>query len=319
MPVQQAATILEPLENRQLLSNTWYATGGLAANGNGSAGNPWNSLAAINTAINNSTIVGGDTVELAGTFNQSGQELNVSAGITVTSNGSSPALIAEPSGWNLADALHVTTGNVALSNLTLTGPGIGVSSANQYGIYCSDTSGSSNYSNVTISNCNVSGFVMAGIMFQGHSHYGFDNVTMSNCNSSNNQVSGIVFADAVGPGNQSTPKYDFQNVTIIGCTTDGNTGRQTSGGAGYAIDGGIFLGSVNGSTVSYCVANHNCYDQNGGAGIWAFASNSLDFEFDQSCGNLTAGTLDGDGYDFDWATTDSIMQYDYAGANDSDG
>ena len=84
---------------------------------------------------------------------------------------------------------------------------------------------------------------------------------------------------------------------------------------GNSTAGGIFISSVNGAVVENCVVSHNCFNCSGGVGLWAFDANRVIFQDDESFDNRTASALDGDGFDFDHGTTNSIMQRDYSHGN----
>lgn len=54
------------------------------------------------------------------------------------------------------------------------------------------------------------------------------------------------------------------------------------------------------------------------AGIWAWDSNNILLQFNESYANRTIG-VDGDGFDFDGGVTNSVMQYNYSHDNDAAG
>jgi hypothetical protein len=82
---------------------------------------------------------------------------------------------------------------------------------------------------------------------------------------------------------------------------------------------GILLAMVNGATVEYSVAHHNGSVGDAGAGIWAYDSNKVLFQFNESYSNKTNGERDGDGFDFDQNVSNSVMQYNYSHDNDGAG
>ena len=58
---------------------------------------------------------------------------------------------------------------------------------------------------------------------------------------------------------------------------------------------------------------------NGGVGIWAYESDSVVFQYNESGDNHGLRGTDGDGFDFDADTSNSLMQYNFAINNDGTG
>jgi hypothetical protein len=301
---------IELLENRTLF-NAFFVNSSAASGGTGSSASPWNLLASVGSYTG---FHSGDVVTLTGTFNNQILTLGSAAtGITITTSASSPAKIVESSSYAFTSAITVTTSDVTLSNLQLTGPGLTASSNSYYGIYFENT-GLVQLTGAAVSNVNASGFVFAGLQIQG-STVGFSNINISNSTFSSNQVSGIV-VESSGSG------YAHTNLLISNCTTSLNAGAAIyynahhSGANQNSVNGGIFLSSVNGGTVDHCKAIGNCYNSTGAVGIWAYNSNAIVFQYCESADNkTTVPGADGDGFDFDHGVSDSIMQYDYSHGN----
>jgi hypothetical protein len=130
----------------------------------------------------------------------------------------------------------------------------------------------------------------------------------------------------------------YRDVRIVNCTTHHNyrTGVFTWGPWGAEIyahrqiyigstvafkmkgGSGLTLSSVDGGIIEHCVAHNNGEEYSGGAGIWAWDSNDILFQFNESYENRTNG-VDGDGFDFDGGVTNSVMQYNYSHDNDAAG
>ena len=66
------------------------------------------------------------------------------------------------------------------------------------------------------------------------------------------------------------------------------------------------------------MAYNNGVNFSGAVGIWAWNSNNILFQFNESYRNRTKG-LDGDGFDFDGGVTNSMMQFNYSHDNDAAG
>lgn len=88
----------------------------------------------------------------------------------------------------------------------------------------------------------------------------------------------------------------------------------------YKMTGGsgLIFSSVDGGIIERCIVHNNGEDYSGGAGIWAWDSNNILFQFNESYENRTIG-VDGDGFDFDGGVTNSVMQYNYSHDNDAAG
>ncbi len=313
------SNVVEFMEKR-LLFTTYYATAGVGGTHVGTAADPWSTLANIGSG---QTFHSGDVVSLTGNFAASGESLSLGSadtGITITSNASSQAMITEPTTSTFISAINITTNNVTVSNLQIFGPGVAVSDNNYYGIYVQNTSTSAKLTGVTLENDLVSGFGFTGIYVSGGDK-GTDSISIVNCNASNNQVTGIQVQANASDGSETNT-----NLLISGCITSGNTGdalyfnSHNAGANENASNGGIFIEGASGATVTNCVAFHNCIDAAGGVGIWAYQSTNVVFSFDESYGNtISGGTQDGDGFDFDHGTTNSIMEYNYAHDNSGAG
>lgn len=81
---------------------------------------------------------------------------------------------------------------------------------------------------------------------------------------------------------------------------------------------GLIFSSVDGGMIERCITYGNGSEVSGAAGIWAWDSNDIVFQYNESYGNRTIG-VDGDGFDFDGGVTNSVMQYNYSHDNDAAG
>jgi hypothetical protein len=80
---------------------------------------------------------------------------------------------------------------------------------------------------------------------------------------------------------------------------------------------GLVLGSVTNGLVDGCIAHHNGGDGTNNAGpvgLWAYNSSNVTIQFSESYANL-AMYQDGDGFDLDVGTTNSVIQYCYSHDN----
>ena len=85
---------------------------------------------------------------------------------------------------------------------------------------------------------------------------------------------------------------------------------------------GITMGGVTGGVIERSVAHDNGWlntASEGPVGIWAYDSDSVVIQRNESYRNRTSGTADGGGYDLDQNTRNSIVQYNYSHDNDGPG
>src|SRR5262245_42803489 len=67
--------------------------------------------------------------------------------------------------------------------------------------------------------------------------------------------------------------------------------------------------------IQRCVAFNNGQSGAAPVGIWAAGSNRVTIQYCESYNNKTMTSTDGGGFDFDWDTTNSVMQYNYSHDN----
>jgi hypothetical protein len=85
---------------------------------------------------------------------------------------------------------------------------------------------------------------------------------------------------------------------------------------------GIVFGSVRDGVIERSVAHHNGARNTsitGPVGIWAYDSDRVTIQYNESYSNRRGTGSDGDGFDFDQNTSNSLMQYNYAHDNDGAG
>jgi hypothetical protein len=133
----------------------------------------------------------------------------------------------------------------------------------------------------------------------------------------------VRIADAVVHGNAragiatyGADRYTLEDVYVGHCRAYDNAG--IAGAAGHTGDG-IVLGSVDRGTVERSVAYGNGTLGDGAVGIWAYDSNAVTIQFNESYANRTSGARDGGGFALDGGTTRSVLQYNYSHGNDGSG
>ncbi|RYE06879.1 MAG: hypothetical protein EOP51_34100, partial [Sphingobacteriales bacterium] len=170
-------------------------------------------------------------------------------------------------------------------------------------------------SHLKMDNLEVYGYMNAGISIGSWANKsGYKSISITNSLIHDNGKAGIE-TYAMQP-------YTHTNVYVGYTKTYNNSGlaANTIGHSGS----GILLGGVNVATVEYCTSYNNGWlhkvpDSGGPIGVWAYQSDSVTFQYNESHHNKTGTTKDGGGFDFDGGCTNSVMQYNYSHDNDGAG
>ena len=320
-----AALALAAISAQPALGASYYFDSGFGGAGNGSAASPWSNLSNFNSLDLNP----GDNVYLSGSFNIPGGGLSVTSEDAGTT--ANPVTIAGASGvkatLNAGDSFGLSASNVGGIKLeSIRFLANGPTSRGGDGLYTNTFDGVRFYNNegdkkqtVHINDVQVQGFGKNGIRIEGQNGAsGFDDVRITNSLVQKNQVAGVSFEGDYAAANKSA----FTNVYIGKVTAAENRGRANLPQEGNTGNG-IVIGQVNGAVIERSVAHHNgldCASEQGGAvGIWAWDSNGVIIQHNESYANGTAGEHDGGGFDLDGGVTDSIMQYNYSHDNDGAG
>jgi len=88
-----------------------------------------------------------------------------------------------------------------------------------------------------------------------------------------------------------------------------------SGQGGQVTGNGIFVADTDGALIERSVAHDNGSRGAAPVGIWAAGSNRVTIQYCESYNNKTMTATDGGGFDFDWDTTNSMMQYNFSHDN----
>jgi hypothetical protein len=296
----------EPLEDRTLMSTYYVSPSGSDSNSGTSVSAPWKSTGKVSgTHLNPGDHVlfqGGQTFYGSLTlYNDGGSSSNP---IVIGSYGSGQATI---NSGKATGAWSLNTTGITFDNLNFVGsPGNILS---QDGIRLENDTGNTVRSGFTVEDCNISGYAEAGIVFgSDSSSEGLNDVTITNNNVYNNEENGIESYSVTTESNT--------NVYIAYNSVHNNYGD----GKSLVTGNGITLQGLNGATVQYNAAYDNgLTGGSGNVGIWCYLSNDVLFQFNQSYGNVTRTGTDGDGFDFDNDTSNSIMQYNFSANNDGSG
>lgn len=327
-----ALAAVTAFQQQQLASAAdYYFSGGAGSGGTGTQADPFGTLSPINSLDLNP----GDNVYLSGTFNAptGGIQLTAQDSGTATNpvsfiglGSSKPIINAFDSfGFKATDAAGIDLKNI---NFVGNGPGSRVTdaSSSNYGLFTNVADGVRFYTNdgvkkdrIYVDGVHVRGFGINGIKVGAdNGASGFNDVKITNSIFEKNQHAGVNFEGDFHQANRSA----HTNVLISrvrAFDTTGRANRPSEGNTGS----GIVIGQVNGGVIEYSVAKNNgkeCASTAGGpVGIWAWDSNNVTIQYNESFRNGTAGHHDGGGFDLDGGVTNSAMQYNYAHENEGAG
>lgn len=176
---------------------------------------------------------------------------------------------------------------------------------------------------VRIDRVDASGFGYAGIAVHGApkdlSQSGYVDVRITNCVAHDNEYFGVIATGAFDPGSDL---YANKDVYIGHCEAYANPGDPN-----FTLDSsgsGIFVEDTEGAVIEHSIAHDNgrlcgC-SESGPVGIWMAIVDRGLIQYNESYDNHTGPSgADGDGFDFDGGTTNSVMQYNYSHGNDGIG
>ncbi|MCX6896664.1 MAG: Ig-like domain repeat protein, partial [Verrucomicrobia bacterium] len=253
----------------------------------------------------------GDTIHLKSGATFSGDLFIGKSGITgypLTITGDDPAnrpvlqqINTSKNGVLILDASYVT-----LRNLIVTGMGATANTSTKK-VGVGAMSDGAQYGGIIFSNVDVSGFYGGMVVYGwGSTNSGFHDVLWQNCNVySNLNVGGEVWAEGFG---------SVSNIAVLNCQFNYNYGDPT---LSKNTGSGCVFGAVWGGLMDHCVAHDNGgwgVAQPGPAGLWAWNSQGVIIQYCEAYRNQ-AQKQDGDGYDLDLGTSDSVIQYCYSHDN----
>jgi hypothetical protein len=183
-------------------------------------------------------------------------------------------------------------------------------------LFYTDLSGAKKLRYIRVHNVEVSGFGQSGVEIgawpQDGSKSGFRGVRITDVVAHDNADAGI---QSYGYFSSSGTGWAHKNIYVGHSETFDNRGIPDKGN--HSGDG-IILGDVNGAIIERCVSHHNGENNEnpggGPIGIWAWDSNRVTIQHNESYANQSA-TLDGGGFDLDGGVTNSVMQYNYSHDN----
>jgi len=223
------------------------------------------------------------------------------------------------------DGIALSASNISnfiVQNLTVVGTWNSLSgsgSSSGVGIDIVNTQpGNSKLPFIRVSNVEAKGFRWAGVRISGwNGKSGFRDVGLVKINAHGNGDVGISFR---GDFDRNSTTWAHENVFVSRSKAWGNSGIPDKGGNSGS---GILICDVNGAAVERNLAYQNGelsnYADGGPVGIWAYDSNAVQIQRNESWGNCTGSGKDGAGFDLDGGVTNSTLQYNYAHDNDGPG
>lgn len=308
----------------ELGSGTTYyvSTSGDDTNAGTSPDQAWATL----TKVNATTFTPGDNLLLEGGQIFSGRIIfdasdagNASVPVSISSYGEGRATI------DAGDTTGVyieNTAGVQIFGLNVRG---GWDNASQSGndgsgiAFFMDQGGNTKLEYVLIDRVEVSGFRWSGINIaaspKDQTKSGYRDVRISNCSVHDGGDKGI---SSWGHWDPTSTDHAIDNLVVRRCEVHNIRGLSSSTSH---TGNGIVIADVDGALIELNVAHHNGENNRvvgGPVGIWAWDSNDVVIQFNESYRNKTQ-TVDGGGFDLDGGCTNSVMQYNYSHDNDGPG
>jgi len=287
---------------------TYYISlSGSNSNTGTSAAKPWQSISKVN-----STNFKGDTILFQGGSTFAGKMYFTSADVgtssrpvVISSYGSGKATISSDTSY----AIYVyNAAGFKIKNLICKGSGRTISKESGILFYMDKTSTYLPY--LKIDSVEVYGYRNFGICVGSWKYSsGYTDVSVTYSNIHDNGSAGIYF--------YAQSSYVHKNVYIGYNKVYNNAGIAEQA---YSNSGnGIKLGSVDGAVIEFCSAYNNGWlhknAEGGPVGIWAYQSNNVLIQYNESHHNKTGSAKDGGGFDFDGGCTNSTLQYNYSHDN----
>jgi hypothetical protein len=294
---------MEELEGRQLLSTYYVSSSGSDSASGTSSSSPWRTI----SRVNKQSLHSGDKVLFKGGNSFSGGIYLPSSegGVTISTYGSGKATINSGSSRGIDIA---QTAGVHISNLNIVGNGMYNNSSS--GIHLHIDWGNVDKSGFYVNNVEVRGYGHHGIEIYANGNRGssLSNVSITNCQLHDNKWGGL---KATADHHNNNKNWTISHVAAY--NSPGDSGR------GDVTGNGIFVADVDGALIDHYRAFNN--GQHGAApvGIWSAGSNRVTIQYCESYNNHSRSISDGGGFDFDWDTNNSVMQYNYSHGNDGPG
>jgi hypothetical protein len=311
--VAAVCTLFVLLSAASAFSADYYVSSNGDDAATGDISNPWRTV----QRVNNGTYLPGDRILFQGgdTFSGTLYLTAPSAGtaanpVLISSYGTGAATIAAGTGMGL---YIYNTAGIYVSNLNI----VGAIGNTTFGIcFYADLAGNIKLDTVNIDQVDVSQFSTGISIGAWNNLTGFKNVSITSSNIHDNFYDGI---NIYGYTSSTLAGYPNQNIYIGHVIAHDNAG---TAGLSQATGSGITVGNSDGVLIERSLAFNNGANNThdgGPYGIWAWDSNNVVMQLNESHDNHTAGQTDGGGFDLDGGVTNSTLQYNYSHDNDGPG
>lgn len=297
-----------------LFATTYYVSNtGNDANAGTSQAQAWRTTARVSAAHfqpNDRVLLAGGQVFAGGIWLRGNSQGTPAQPIVFRSYGAGRATIQSDSSYGFY--AHNAAG-IELRQLNFVGAGR-VHSRNSGVVFYLD-SAHSNLPHLRFDSLDVSGYRNAGLSIGSWSGTsGYSDVRITNCQLHANGEAGL-------SSYAEYPLLGHHNWYVGNCSVYDNAGRAdvTTTHTGN----GIVLSGIDQALVEQCTAYHNGWlnaNASGGpVGIWGWNCNRLIIQRCESHHNQSGTALDGGGFDLDGGCTNSILQYNYSHDNQGPG
>ncbi len=318
-PRRSCVPLLEALEDRFLLATYYVSPTGNDSNNGTAPGAAWQTI----NKVNQQTFAAGDVIRFQGGATFPGNLLfsneagTPTSPIIINSYGTGRATIQAGTSYGI---YLQNKGGFRINNLNFVGGGMHVNASSGILLY-NDLPGNVELQHFRVNNVDVSQFGQFGINVLGcNSASGFNDIRITYARLHHNLHAGLSTTGPFYCYFSEPTRSDvrvIRNLYVGHVDTFNNPGLPPS--QQYSSGSGIILSSVNTGTVERCLAYDNGGVGTGNVGIWAYNSNNVVIQYNESYRNRTGGDAEGGGFDLDFDTTDSILQYNYSHDNDGQG
>ena len=250
----------------------------------------------------------GGAVFSGGLYFDNADRGSAAAPITVTSYGTGRATIQAGNGNGI---MLYNTAGFAITALVVTGSGRTVNTGSGVNAY-TDLGGNIKLNFIRVDRVEASGFGEFGISIGSwNNSTGFSDVRVTYSSARNNGRGGV--------STYAQSAFSHQNFYLGHLRSYNNPGIP---GLSVNSGSGIVMGGVRGGIIERSLAYDNgwlCDAPEGPVGIWAYDSDGIVIQHNESYRNRTNGTADGGGFDLDQNTRNSTLQYNYSHDNDGPG
>ncbi|HSW97045.1 MAG TPA: hypothetical protein VLF89_04440 [Candidatus Saccharimonadales bacterium] len=287
---------------------TYYVSSSGNDTNNGlSQTSPWQTI----NKVNSMTFQPGDSILFEGgqtfygklyfTGNNSGTMVSP---ITIASYGTTSATI---NGGTSDTFFAYKVGGFSIHNIIFSGTSGNTGSAINF---YTDTTPGTLLDYIAIADVSINGF-NNGISIGSNNTSGYSNVSIKRTTITNGIMNGLI---TYAGGMNVHKNITVDHVTVSNIT--GVAGQNSSSG------NGILLGGVDGAVVDHSMVHDSgqlCTAHDCAAGIWTYDANNVTIQHSEVYNMHTGGSSDGDGFDLDKDTKNSVIQYNYSHNNDGPG